>query len=122
MRTGSETPDNAPQAAPPAGPVATEASAPAPQGTVSSVGGAGPVKSPYQLFLEASEMTWVMYGIDDEEPVDVMLYPRDKISIQARNKIFLKLGNAGGVVGTLNGRLLSPFGARGQVKEIRLGE
>jgi hypothetical protein len=63
-----------------------------------------------------------MYGLDDQEPVDVMLYPGDKISIQAKHKIFIKLGNAGGVVGTLNGKLLQPFGARGQVKEIRLGE
>lgn len=100
-----------------------EAAAPAvPQGSVASIGGVGPVKSPYQLFIEASEMTWMMYTMDNDAPVDVMLYPGDKISIQARRKILLKLGNAGGVVGTLNGKLLPPFGSRGQVKEIRLGE
>jgi cytoskeletal protein RodZ len=92
------------------------------QGSVASIGGVGPVKSPYQLFIEASEMTWMMYTMDNDAPVDVMLYPGDKISIQARSKILLKLGNAGGVVGTLNGKLLPPFGSRGQVKEIRLGE
>ena len=118
-----KAPDNASQAVPAAVPVpAAEGSPPVPQSQVSSVGDVGPVKSPYQLFLEASEMTWLMYGLDDREPVDVMLYPGDKISIQARKKIFLKLGNAGGVVGTLNGKLLPSFGARGQVKEIRLGE
>jgi len=95
---------------------------PVPQSSVSSIGGVGPVKSPYQLFIEASEMTWMMYSLDNEAPVDVMLYPGDKISIQARKKILLKLGNAGGVVGTLNGKLLPSFGSRGQVKEIRLGE
>jgi cytoskeleton protein RodZ len=92
------------------------------QGSVSTIGGVGPVVSPYQLFLEASELTWIMYSLDEGEPVDVMLYPGDKISIQARKKIFLKLGNAGGLVGTLNGKRLPPFGARGQVKEVRLGE
>jgi cytoskeleton protein RodZ len=121
--------DNA--AAAPAGSMPAEGAEPAagiapagpvPQASVASVGGIGPVKSPYQLFLEASEMTWMMYTLDDEAPVDVMLYPGDKISIQARKKIFLKLGNAGGVVGTLNGKLLPSFGSRGQVKEIRLGE
>lgn len=117
-----ESPDNATQAALPPGPLQPEASRLPQQGPVSAVGGAGPLQSPYQLFLEASEMTWLMYGVDDEEPVDVMLYPRDKISIQARRKIVLKLGNAGGVVGTLNGRLLPPFGAKGQVNEVRLGE
>lgn len=130
--TGTVGADNSAQAAqtdgavPPGeatpGPTTPESSPPVQQGTVSTAGIGGAVRSPYQLFIEASEMTWIMYSIDDGEPVDVMLYPRDKVSIQARKKIFLKLGNAGGVVGTLNGKLLPPFGARGQVKEIRLGE
>jgi len=106
--------------APPA--AGTAPAEPVPQSSVSSVGGVGPVKSPYQLFIEAGELTWMMYILDDEAPVDVMMYPGDKLSIQARKKIVLKLGNAGGVVGTLNGKLLPPFGARGQVKEVRLGE
>ena len=102
---------------------AVENAAPSPpQSSVASVGAVGPVKSPYQLFLEASELTWLMYSMDDGEPVEAMLYPGDKISLQAQKKIFLKLGNAGGLVGTLNGKLLPPFGARGQVKEFRLGE
>ncbi|NNG47076.1 MAG: DUF4115 domain-containing protein, partial [Deltaproteobacteria bacterium] len=74
------------------------------------------------LFLEASELTWIMYTRDGSEPVDVMLYPGDRLSIQAREKIYLKIGNAGGVVGTLNGNPLPPFGEKGQVKEITLGE
>lgn len=111
-------PGSPPAAAPaPAGPVP-----PASQSSVASVGGVGPVKSPYQLFLEASELTWMMYSLDDDAPVDVMMYPGDKLSIQARKKIALKLGNAGGVAGTLNGKPLPPFGARGQVKEVVLGE
>jgi len=119
MGVAPKAPDNVSQEVVP---VPAEGSPPAPQSLVSSVGDVGPVKSPYQLFLEAREMTWLMYGLDEQEPVDVMLYPGDKISVQARKKILLKLGNAGGVVGTLNGKLLPPFGARGQVKEIRLGE
>jgi len=111
------------QAGAPASGGSPEAADPAvPQGSVASIGGVGPVKSPYQLFIEASEMTWMMYTMDNDAPVDVMLYPGDKISIQAHRKILLKVGNAGGVVGTLNGKLLPPFGSRGQVKEIRLGE
>ena len=74
------------------------------------------------LFLEASELTWIMYSRDGSDPVDVMLYPGDRLSIQARGKIYLKIGNAGGVVGTLNGVLLPPFGEKGEVKEITLGE
>jgi len=101
---------------------APEAPATVPQSSVASVGGVGPVKSPYQLFLESVELTWLMYTLDDGQPMDVMLYPGDKISIQAKKKILLKVGNAGGVVGTLNGKPLPPFGDRGQVKEFRIGE
>lgn len=90
--------------------------------TVTAVGEGGPVSAPYQLFLEASELTWIMYSRDDTESVDVMLYPGDRISIQAQNKVYMKIGNAGGVVGTLNGTLLPPFGEMGQVKEVTLGE
>lgn len=77
---------------------------------------------PYQLLLEASELSWVMYSTDGGGPVDVMLYPGERISLQAQRTIYLKLGNAGGVQGTLNGEALPSFGEQGQVKEVRLGE
>lgn len=96
------------------------------QKTMNAAGGSGPVSAPSHtlssLFLEAREMTWIMYSHDGSDPVDVMLYPGDRLSIQAREKIYLKIGNAGGVIGTLNGNLLPPFGEKGQVKEITLGD
>jgi len=98
--------------------------APTPAESVSSVaavGGTGPLVGPFQLFLEASEQAWVMYSFDDGDPIDVTLYAGDKISIQARGRITLKLGNAGGVAGTLNGRRLPPFGERGQVRTFTFG-
>jgi len=76
---------------------------------------------PYQLLLEASELSWVMYSMDGAGPVDVMLYPGERISLQAQRTIYLKLGNAGGVRATLNGEALPSFGEQGQVKEVRLG-
>lgn len=77
---------------------------------------------PYQLMLEASELSWVMYSTDEAGPVEVMLYPGERISLSAQRTIYLKLGNAGGVKGTLNGESLPLFGERGQVREVRLGE
>lgn len=77
---------------------------------------------PYHLLLEASELSWVMYSTDGSGPVDVMLYPGERISLQAQRTIALKLGNAGGIQGTLNGEPLPSFGEQGQVKEVRLGE
>jgi len=93
-----------------------------PASSVAAVGGAGPLVGPFQLFLEASEQAWVMYSFDDGDPIDVTLYAGDKISIQARRRITVKLGNAGGVAGTLNGRRLPPFGERGQVRKFAFGQ
>jgi cytoskeletal protein RodZ len=93
-----------------------------PASSVAAVGGTGPLVGPFQLFLEASEQAWVMYSFDDGDPIDVTLYAGDKISIQAKRQITVKLGNAGGVAGTLNGRRLSPFGERGQVRKFVFGQ
>ncbi|MGZ8441702.1 MAG: helix-turn-helix domain-containing protein [Candidatus Deferrimicrobiaceae bacterium] len=90
--------------------------------SVASVGGSGPLEGPFQLFLEATEQAWVMYSFDDGDPIDVTLYAGDKISIQAKERVALKLGNAGGVAGTLNGRRLPPFGERGQVRKLTFGQ
>ncbi|HEX8043855.1 helix-turn-helix domain-containing protein [Candidatus Deferrimicrobium sp.] len=93
-----------------------------PTSSVAAVGGTGALVGPFQLFLEASEQAWVMYSFDDGEPIDVTLYAGDKISIQAKKRITLKLGNAGGVAGTLNGQRLPPFGERGQVRKLTFGQ
>jgi len=93
-----------------------------PSSSVAAVGATGPLVGPFQLFLEASEQTWVMYSFDDGDPIDVTLYAGDKISIHATRRIALKLGNAGGVAGTLNGRRLPPFGERGQVRKFAFGQ
>jgi cytoskeleton protein RodZ len=105
-------------AATPAPPPATPAE---PGASVAAVGAEGPLVGPFQLFLEASEQSWVMYSFDDGDPIDVTLYAGDKISIHAARRITLKLGNAGGVAGTLNGRRLPPFGERGQVRKFDFG-
>jgi len=93
-----------------------------PPSSVTAVGDTGPLVGPFQLFLEASELTWAMYSFDDGDPIDVMLYAGDKISIHAQRRITLKLGNAGGVAGTLNGRRLPPFGEQGQVRQFTFGQ
>ena len=95
---------------------------PEPASSVAAVGGTGPLVGPFQLFLEATEQAWLMYSFDDGDPIEATLYAGDKISIQAKRLITLKLGNAGGVAGTLNGRRLPPFGERGEVRKIAFGQ
>ena len=116
--------DNAAEAGPRAGasPADNAAAAATASTVVSAVGGSGPLTGPFQLFLEASEQTWVMYSFDGGDAVDVTLFSGDKISISAENRITLKIGNAGGVVGTLNGQRLPPFGESGQVRNVTIGQ
>jgi len=109
------------QAAPAPLETKTPATPEEPTSSVAVAGATGPLVGPFQLFLEASELTWAMYSFDDGDPIDVMLYPGDKISIHATRQITLKLGNAGGVAGTLNGQRLPPFGERGQVRTFTFG-
>lgn len=104
---------------------ATEAQTPRPESpaerslrATEPAGQAGPLR----LLLEANDQTWVMYSRDGGEAVDVMLFPGDRFGIEAQESLYLKLGNAGGVAASLNGKALPPFGAQGEVKEIRLGE
>jgi hypothetical protein len=131
VENAAKTGDNAAVAAPsvvdnvalPALPAMQAAPTPVePASSVAAVGGTGPLAGPFQLFLEASDQAWVMYSFDDGDPIDVTLYAGDKISIQAKRRITLKLGNAGGVAGTLNGRRLPPFGERGQVRKFAFGQ
>lgn len=95
---------------------------PVPQDNLAIHAEAADVTPPYQLYMQATEQTWLMYSTDDGEPVDAMLYPGDKLSVHAKRKIFLKLGNAGGVASTLNGHRIQPFGSRGQVRVVTLGK
>lgn len=122
--TGAPAPAGARTGTPAAGSPATGAPAVAAAGAAgrAPASAAGPSTVPYQLVLEAKEATWVLYGRDDETPVEALLQPGDRISIQAERKIYLKLGNAGGVGATLNGKALPPFGEAGRVKVIRLGK
>jgi cytoskeleton protein RodZ len=83
---------------------------------------AGEAKGPYRLTVTATELTWMLYSRDGAEPIDVTLYPGDRVSISAKKRLVVRLGNAGGVRGVLNGKELPPFGSTGQVKVIRLGE
>jgi cytoskeleton protein RodZ len=109
-------------AAPPPFPEQAPPAPAEPASSVAAVGAAGPLVGPFQLFLEASEQAWVMYSVDDGDPIDVTMYAGDKISIHATSRISLKLGNAGGVAGTLNGSRLPPFGERGQVRKLAFGQ
>jgi cytoskeleton protein RodZ len=72
-------------------------------------------EKPVSVALRAAEETWVSLQVDDQPEKEMIFKPRDGISIQAANRIRMKLGNAGGVDLILNGKPLGKFGKSGEV-------
>jgi hypothetical protein len=75
---------------------------------------------PKKVFLEAfaSEKVWMQAIIDGRRKHEVLLEPDQKIKWQAKKKIFLTIGNAGGIVFKLNERYIGALGRKGEVKKI----
>ncbi len=121
----SVPPPPAPQTPIPAQPVAkplpaTPGKPPSPTSPIPAVEETRPDRS-QTLEIEAIQLTWVVVKSDEEAPNEALLQPGQRITWQAENQFILTLGNAAGVVITLNGQLQGPFGKPGQVvRDIRL--
>ncbi len=72
-------------------------------------------KKVLSLLLKAAEETWVSLQADDQPEKEMTFKPGDTVSVQASNRIRMKLGNAGGLDLILNGRSLGKFGKSGEV-------
>jgi cytoskeleton protein RodZ len=72
-------------------------------------------KKPFSLQLKAVEETWVSLQVDGQSEKEMTFKPGDGISVQATNRIRMKLGNAGGLDLILNGKPLRKFGKSGEV-------
>ena len=78
----------------------------------------GPVA--VRVELTASEPVWVLAQTDGKYSFSGTLEANQTRSVEAAGKIILRLGNAGGVAITLNGKPIGAVGAKGQVKTIQL--
>lgn len=72
-------------------------------------------KKALSLQLKAAEETWVSLQVDDQPEREMTFKPGEGSSVQASNRIRMKLGNAGGLDLILNGRPLGKFGKSGEV-------
>lgn len=73
------------------------------------------------LEIEATQLTWVVVKSDEQAPNEALLQPGQRITWKADKQFLVTLGNAAGVVISLNGQLQGPFGKPGQVvRDIRL--
>lgn len=69
-----------------------------------------------KIVLEAvvREKTYIKAFIDGREQEGIIYYPKDKILLEAEDVMQLKIGNAGGIIAKINGKL-TKLGKRGEI-------
>ncbi len=72
----------------------------------------------HTLRIVATDKVWVQVIIDGNEKREALLHAGDKVTYEAEESLVLKIGNAGGVVLTYNGRELEPPGTKGEVVRL----
>ena len=76
---------------------------------------------PTQMKAKCYATTWIGYVIDNGQPSQIFLFPGDEFAWEWKDKIELKLGNAGGIKVTINGVPLKPLGKSGEVLSVVFG-
>jgi hypothetical protein len=72
------------------------------------------------LQVAATERVWVAVDADGKTVLQKVLNPNEVENLKALDSFDVTVGNAQGVVLTLNGETLKPLGRRGEVKSIHL--
>jgi cytoskeleton protein RodZ len=125
--SGTQPTSGAPVAAPsteqPAPPGPQGAPAPGPGGTPPPVPVAGASASTpnaaVRVELIADEPVWVLARSDGKYLFSGTLGAQESRTIEAASTVLLRLGNAGGVTITLNGKSVGPVGPKGQVRTVQ---
>ena len=69
--------------------------------------------------LTADEPVWVLAQSDGKYLFSGTLGAKDSRTFEAAKTLLLRLGNAGGVTITLNGKPVGPVGPKGQVRTVQ---
>ena len=72
------------------------------------------------LQVAATERTWVAVDADGKTVLQKVLNPNEVENLKAHDSFDVTIGNAQGVVLTLNGETLKPLGRRGEVTSLHL--
>jgi cytoskeleton protein RodZ len=110
-------------APPPPVPVAAASASlpnPAPPPAVPIAGAsASRPNAPVRVELTADEPVWVLVRSDGKYSFSGTLGAKESRTIEATSTVLLRLGNAGGVTITLNGKPVGPVGPKGQVRTVQ---
>ena len=79
-----------------------------------------PVLSGYLLQIITIEETWLKIGVDNKEPKEYNLFPGDQIELEAAHSYDLRIGNAGGIKISLNGKPVDLPRKSGKVVTLKL--
>lgn len=101
---------------PNAKPVAEPAAPVTPPATAVAAGAGGPVK----VAVTAEEPVWVLARSDGKYSFSGTLEANETRTVEAATTVLLRLGNAGGVTITLNGKPIGEVGPKGQVRTVQL--
>jgi len=64
--------------------------------------------------LKATELCWIQVILDDQPPREATLYPGESIQFEAKQRIRILIGNAGGIQIKYNDEPLGTPGKSGQ--------
>jgi cytoskeleton protein RodZ len=70
--------------------------------------------------IVADEAAWVSARADGKYKFSGTLEPHAKRTVEAVNEVTLRLGNAGGVTVSVNGKPIGPAGPKGQIRTIQI--
>jgi cytoskeleton protein RodZ len=109
-------------------PAATSTAATAPVTTPAPVTTSGTSETPavsgepgaIKVEVTAVEPVWVMARSDGKFLFSGTLKANETRTVEAANTVLLRLGNAGGVTITLNGKPIGEIGPKGQVRTVQL--
>src|SRR5947209_7713634 len=69
--------------------------------------------------VTADEPVWVLARVDGKYAFSGILDAHQSRAVEGSGTIVLRVGNAGGVTMTLNGKVLGPVGPKGQVRTVQ---
>jgi cytoskeleton protein RodZ len=77
-------------------------------------------RGPVHIEIEAQETVWILVRTDGKYDFSGTMEANTSRTVDAERDIVLRLGNAGGVTISLNGKPIGPAGPKGQVRTIQL--
>jgi cytoskeleton protein RodZ len=78
-----------------------------------------PAPGPVHVEVTAQEAVWMLARADGKYLFSGTLEPNQSRAVDANERLTLRLGNAGGVSITLNGKPIGAVGPKGQVREVQ---